>query len=303
MKLFFKTGIRPVLAGVATLFLSASLLAAEAEKVKAHDPDPAANPVLAGIMKTGAKLYFLGDRGGLDGWLIYKDGQVQVAYALPDSKYALVGGLFGPDGDSVSSEQIQTLLTNNKELNAQLAMGMQTTTAPTVPGQVPASMPQQGNQAVDLPSPGERLMKDLQNAAGVDVGDSSAPMLMMVMDPNCPHCQATWRTLHDSVANKKLQIRLVPIGVLGTDNGRAAAQLLHVADPITAWDKYIAGDKTQLAGTPDPALTAAVHANEALIDSWHIEMTPYLVYRAKDGKVKIVQGEPESAAIVLNDIK
>ncbi len=146
-------------------------------------------------------------------------------------------------------------------------------------------------------------MKDLQNAAGVTIGSSTAPLLMMVMDPNCPHCHATWKVLRDSVFKNTLQVRLIPIGAVSADSERAAAQLLHIADPLNGYDKYVAGDKTQLAGAPDPALTTAIRSNGTLIDSWHIQMTPYLLYRSKDGKVKIVQGEPEQVSAILNDIQ
>jgi hypothetical protein len=39
-----------------------------------------------------------------------------------------------------------------------------------------------------------------------------------------------------------------------------------------------------------------------LIDAWHIEQTPYIVYRARDGQVKIVQGEPERPETIINDV-
>jgi thiol:disulfide interchange protein DsbG len=287
------------------------------DKAKSHDPDPSANPVLASIVKLGAKFYFIGNTDGIDGWLIVKDGQVQFAYASPKSTHALIGALFGPNGENTSANQLQAIMTSNKELNTQLSMGMlqqqgaaadptaavaaaAMAQAQMAPTSAAAPMP---TSAPSLLSPGERLMKDLQNAAGVNVGGSTAPLLMMIMDPNCPHCQATWRMLRDSVMKNNLQVRLIPLGSMGGDSERAAAQLLHVVDPLNGYDKYVAGDKSQLSGTPDPALTAAIKANSALVDSWHIEMTPYLLYRAKDGRVKIVQGEPEQAATLLSDIQ
>jgi thiol:disulfide interchange protein DsbG len=168
----------------------------------------------------------------------------------------------------------------------------------SAPGIVPAAT----NPALTPASPGERLIQALQGAAGVNVGAPLAPKLFMVVDPNCPHCQATWRALRNAVFGGKLQIRLVPIGAVSPDSDRAAAQFLHSADPLNAWDKYIAGDQSQLAGTPDAASLDAVHSNHELTDSWHIQMTPYIVYRSKDGQVKIVQGEPDQAAAVIDDV-
>jgi hypothetical protein len=39
-----------------------------------------------------------------------------------------------------------------------------------------------------------------------------------------------------------------------------------------------------------------------MTDSWRIGTTPTLVYRGKDGKIKILQGEPDNADAVLNDL-
>jgi protein-disulfide isomerase len=220
----------------------------------------------------------------------------------------LIGALFGPDGQNITADQIQMLMTTNKEVNALLTTGANPQGAPGDPMAAAiqtqnALTAQAANPMPSLLPPGERLIKDLQNAAGVTVGDSSAPLLLMVMDPDCPHCQATWRALRDAVLKNALQIRLVPIGIQTPEHQRAAAQLLHIANPLLGWDKYVAGDKSQLSGTPDASLIAAIKANEALVDSWHIQMTPYLVYQAKDGKVKIVEGEPEQPAALLSDIK
>jgi thiol:disulfide interchange protein DsbG len=307
MNLFLRKGMRTAAVAFLVLCFSFSSFAA-GENIKSHDPDPSANPVLAGIAKLGAKLYYLGNRAGLDGWLIIKDGQMQIAYAAPKSQQALVGALFGPDGENITADQIQTLMTTNKEVNALLTnLGPQPAPAngaadPMAQGQNTAAQAT-ANPATLLLPPGERLMKDLQNAAGVNVGDTSAPLLLMIMDPDCPHCQATWRALRNAVFKNNLQIRLVPTGAQNGDHERAAAQLLHIADPLNGWDKYVAGDKSQLSGTPDATLITAIRLNNALIDSWHVQMTPYLVYRAKDGRVKIVEGEPEQPALLLSDIK
>ncbi|MGE3623386.1 MAG: hypothetical protein AB7H77_05900, partial [Bdellovibrionales bacterium] len=73
-------------------------------------------------------------------------------------------------------------------------------------------------------------------------------------------------------------------------------------NPLDAWDKYIAGDREQLAGTPDDAAQTAVFDNNNLINAWHIEVTPYMAYRAKDGTIKIVQGEPKDVGAIVGDI-
>lgn len=284
----------------------ALVLALAAAPVWAAGPDAASNPVLANIVKAGAKAFYLGNRSGVDGWFIVKDGQVQIVYATPDNKGAIVGALFGQDGENVSALQVNTLMQGNKEVadlvNAaqreQMAIAQVGSPAPSsvvtppAPGTIPSAPL----------SPGERLIHDLSAASSVVLGAPSSPEILMVMDPHCPHCQATWKVLRESVLKGSVHIRMIPIGTQDTDDERAAAVLLGVADPAASWDKYVAGDKAQLVGTPSAAALAAVRSNHALIDNWSIQNTPYIVYRGQDGKVKIVQGEPGKVSLILADL-
>ena len=168
-------------------------------------------------------------------------------------------------------------------------------------GTVSPSVPTVVSPAV---SPGERLMMALQKASGVNLGNPAAPVLMMVMDPTCPHCRKTWRMIREKVLANALQVRLIPITRNGDDPDQEhlAARLLQVADPLGTWDKYVAGDETQLAGNADLALVANVRANHKLIDDWHVKNTPFLVYRGHDGTVKILEGEPEKPAALFADL-
>jgi hypothetical protein len=287
--------------------VSLTAFAADKPADQPVQPDPDLNPVLSTIIKNGAKLYYMGSRAGLDGWFIVKDGQVQIAYAPAGNQLAMIGVMFGPSGENVTAEQVQGLLSTNKELAALLTASAGQAGAPVNPAAVTASaLPPSKLEvpAAPMESPGERLLKDFQQkAVGITIGAAGAPVLYMVMDPGCPHCKATWRALRDMVFKNALQIRLIPIGAADTDHERAAAVLLHTADPLNAWDKYVGGDQSQLAGTPDPAMVAAVRVNGALVDSWHIDTTPYLAWRGKDGKVKIMRGEPDKTASILSDIQ
>jgi len=289
--------------------------------VKAPSPveaDFANNPVLASIAKLGAKLYYLGNRNGLEGWFIVKDGRVQIAYATPDKKAVVIGAMFGDDGESISSTQVKTLLENNKEIVSQLTTAATQTDTSTSNDSAKASPPVSPVSPAIAPSvatqtsppsalsPGERLYQQLSSATGVTLGNAT-PRIYMIMDANCPHCQATWRLLRDSVKSNVVQLRMIPIAAPESDSERAAVQLLRSPDPLNVWDKYVGaapgqGDKSQLSGNNDAAMVTALRANHAMTDSWHIDQTPYLVYRGKDGKVKIVVGEPDKLSAILGDV-
>lgn len=282
--------------------------------------DPASIPVLASILKRGAKIYSIGSRPGLDGWFITKDNKVQVAYTTPDGQSFIVGAVFDMEGQNVTVEQIKAAVSSNRDLmalmmqpgnpqqspsasNDNLLPGTGTGKPASAPAEVKPPVPASTAAPVAELSPGEKLMEDLQKqASGINIGNPQAPLLFMIMDPDCPHCQATWKALHANIVDKKnLQIRMIPIGRDEAGEQRAA-KLFEISDLVGAWDKYIAGDKSQLAGTPDPKFLAVVRANHVLIDSWKIKETPYLAYRAKDGTVKVLQGEPQKISAVLNDL-
>jgi thiol:disulfide interchange protein DsbG len=42
--------------------------------------------------------------------------------------------------------------------------------------------------------------------------------------------------------------------------------------------------------------------NLAIMQSWKFNVTPMIVYRAKDGSVKIVRGKPKDLDALVNDI-
>lgn len=267
----------------------------------ATPPDPSSNPVLARILESGAKLYYMGNLQGLDGWFILKDGQVQIIYTTPDNVGGVIGAMFGPDGANISAAQVQNVVIKNPELEKALGMSAQEQQAFANAGVV-AQAPMTPLPSISM-SPGERLVQSFAEAKGVIIGDIGAPEIYMVMSPDCPHCQATWRALRDEVFKKTLRVHFIPIGTPDTDEERAAAILLHVKDPLNAWDKYVEGDLKQLAGTPDATAIAETRSNHVLIDTWSIHATPYLAYRGRDGKIKVLQGEPEKISSVLDDLK
>jgi len=303
-----------------------------------NGPSASANPVLADFIKAGVKVYFLGLRDGLNGWFLIRDNQIQIAYSPLDNKNIIFGALYDGLGSSITMDQIRALYDSNEEVKTLLNKyntAQNTVVGAPVGGNLPqiggpqmatlgsgASLDQTGAPNLTPPpptispppplvpptttaaTPGERLMHALQAADGVDVGAATAPRIYMVADPNCPHCQITWRMIREAVMAGKIEIRIVPISIItDPEDERAAAQFLRVPNALDAWDKYIVnGDKGQLAGKPDDAALIAVRNNHALIDSWHIQQTPFIIYRSKQGQVKIEQGEPHDAAALINDI-
>ena len=292
-----QTGV--VMSRVARFMLLAVMAALIAGSAAAAEPNPNSNAGIAAMVKMGVKPFFLGNRSGLDAWLMIKNGQVQIVYAPVGGSDVVIGAMFDGEGQNVTAKQIEKAVKENPNLLTSLkddVVGKQLSQLQA------AQTAQTATPVAKADSPGERLIKEMASAVGVVVGSTTAPQVTMVMDPNCRHCRATWGQLRDLVFKNTLQIRLVPIGSPDSDSERAAAMLIRSADAVNVWDKYAAGDKGQLKGTPAPDAVAAVRANHVLIDRWHIDATPYFVYRAKNGQVKIISGEIEKIDTLVTDV-
>jgi len=273
---------------------------------KAAEPDPSVNPALAALQKAGAKFFYLGRYASLDGWFVVKDGQVQIIYKPTNNAFAMVGYLFAANGDNVTAGQVKHLTETNAELAAMAATtnDLPTQTAAAgVPVATTAS-PADTTPVADLLLPtGERLLKDLGKMSSVTLGaNESAPILSVLIAPDCAVCKKFWLDFREPVQAGKLRLRLYPASPRDTDHERVAAQLLHATDPLAAWDKYMGGDKTALAGAADPADLEHIRATVGLIERWKIPTIPYLVYKAKNGDVKVVKSAPNKPQLILDDL-
>jgi len=280
----------------------------------AHMPDIGSVPALNNLAKSGAKLYYLGERSGLHGWFIMQDGQIQMIYLSPDHKTVVVGAMFSADGENVTTPQIAALAQSNKDVNdllngtgkeqREIALAGQEGGAAAVSGSKDSGKSiSNGLPSVPM-SPGERLVQDLKASASVSLGKIEAPELMMIVSPRCPNCKKTWGELRDAVKGGKIQVRLIPVyNSTGNEERHMAGQLLQAKDPLTAWDSFVSGSDAALGGTPDDTTMRAIQGNLSLVAKWNIQGYPYLVYRGQDGRVKIVQGKPERMAAVLSDLR
>ncbi len=280
--------------------------------IKGPEPDISGLPAIRTLTNAGIKLYYLGERSKVHGWMIQKDNQVQMLYVTEDLQTVIMGAMMSANAENVTGEQIKYLATTNPDVGAMIsAQGKQASGLPAAAspgGIVPspyagAPAPQPQPQPTAPLSPGEKLMADFKAARSVSMGAAQAPELYMVAVPSCPNCKSTWKELRDAVKGGKIQVRLIPTyNSAGDREVKQAAQLLKAANPLELWDRFVMGEAEALAGEPDEASMRAVTANLDLVSKWNIQGYPYLAYRGVDGRVKIVQGKPERMAAVLQDL-
>lgn len=257
-------------------------------------PLPAPLQTLAG---QGAQLRYLGREGGMDGWIAIQNGQEQYFYVTPDQESFILGLQFDKNGKVLTLQQVQKL---QKESGADvldyLADGVKP--APTATAAAPG-----GKAPTDkaFKTPSEQLYADLESSNWIPLGNTSAPYIYMLVDPQCPYCKRFLEALRANYLNNNLvQVRVVPVG-LTEDTLSQAAVLLAAPNPQEVLFRHLDGDETALPVSHGINLQG-VQRNLSVMQSWKLNATPTTVYRAKDGTVKLVQGVAKDIRALVADV-
>lgn len=248
-------------------------------------PDPLQN-----LANEGAQIRFLGKDFGLDGWVAIKNGQEQYFYVLPDGRGFVSGILFDSTGKAVTVQQVSRLRDQDGGLLDALTADPQMNTANAAPQET----------QYEFKSPAEQLFSDIENSNWVPVGRAGTPVFYSFIDPACTHCHAMMKDMQPLIKAGKVQVRLVPIGFKESTRAQAA-YLLATPNPEEAWWRHMDGDANALPAR-DEINQQGVQRNLSIMQSWKLQVTPLIVYRGKDGKVKIVRGKPNDQDALVNDI-
>ncbi|MEC8666039.1 MAG: thiol:disulfide interchange protein DsbG [Pseudomonadota bacterium] len=275
------------------LFLALFLLQATPALAQGTPPLP---PPIQNLKDEGAQLRYLGQQHGLDGWIAIKGGQEQYFYVTKDGQAFVMGVLFDRDGKMVTLRQVKELQDQSgaetlsffaeEEAERQALSGGATAAEPV-------------NQEFKTPS--EQLYDDVESANWIKLGRDGAPVLYSFMDPQCPYCHAFMNDLRANyIENGLVQVRMIPVG-FRADTKAQAAFLLAVPNPQRRWYEHLAGDETALPISAD-INEQGVERNLAIMQSWKVNVTPFSVYRAKNGEVKIIQGRAQDLAQLISDL-
>lgn len=277
--------------GVA-LCVSAMPFSAKAQEKNNVPPLPAP---LENLVKDGAQLRYLGREHGLDGWIAIQRGQEQYFYVTQDREVFVSGLLFDKSGKMLTMRQVQAL---QKETGG--ALDAFAEKADVKPSPFEAAASGQVDKAFKTPS--EQLFADIEGSNWIPLGKEGAPVAYAFIDPQCPHCHDFINDLRrDMIPNGLIQLRIVPVGF--RDETRAqAAFMLSIPDAQKRFFDYLDGNKDALPVSTN-INQQGVERNLAIMQSWKLNVTPLIVYRGQDGKVKIIQGRPQSTQDFIADLK
>jgi thiol:disulfide interchange protein DsbG len=275
MKRFF------VLFAALLVFLSTPALAQDATPLPAM-PDP-----IKELMNQGAQVRYLGRDYNLDAWLTIKNGQEQYFYVLPDQSAFLMGVLFDPKGKVVTVQQVQRLQAQGDTLLDSLANG--------------AEDPADQKVSKEMETPSEQLFSDIEGGNWLPLGQAGAPVAYAFIDPQCPHCHAFIADLRANYINQgKIQLRIIPVG-FKEETMAQAAYLLATPNPQERLYRHMDGDTTAIPAKTD-INQQGIERNLAIMHRWKFDVTPLIIYRAKDNSVKIVKGQPKDVPGFVADL-
>jgi len=249
-------------------------------------PDPIQN-----LANDGAQIRFLGKDHGVDGWIAIKNGQEQYFYVLPNGGF-VSGLLFDTKGKAVTIDQVRRLRQQNGELLDSL-----TANAPQAPTHARETAKA---DKYEFKTPSEQLYADLEDSNWLPVGQAGTPLLYSFVDPQCSHCHNMMVALKSYIDSGKMQVRMIPVGFRDETQAQAA-YLLAAPSPVDLYWRYTNGEKDALPASPEIS-KQGVQRNLSVMQSWKLSVTPLVVYRGKDGKVKIIRGMPKNLESLIADL-
>lgn len=259
----FSTPIRPVLFRhrAATVELAGLLLFAGINAAAADYPKP-----VQAAMAHGVKVVrIFPAASSLTGWVLSQGGQSSIVYTTPDGKSMLVGELLDQDGQPLTEQYASKF----------------------------------------MPPPDRAAsFRELERANAVTEGPSDHPksLLYVFFDANCPFCHYTWQALQP-YEKAGLQVRWIPVAVLGATSLPKALAIMSAGDKPAAFramqQQFRIGAPLAAGQNvhPDPKLAEQIRGNAGLMEKFGINGTPGLVWKGRDGKIRVTSGMPHLSDI------
>ncbi|MGB3243231.1 MAG: hypothetical protein WBB25_01750, partial [Sulfitobacter sp.] len=247
------------------------------------------------ISKTDPEVRPLMKIGEMQAWAVKdEDGRPATALTTPDG-LTIVGRIIGPQGEDITAALLATVPDPSASLVPPANAITSTPTSKDVPivrtspalDQLQLGAATQVIPSLNVPTPDrgfdsapitaiEQPSADVQ--AGINTifrqaGDDriwfsagtpnpSAPVVYMLADPECPHCQWTIDQMHNEIASGAIDLRIIPAPITGVQGFNTSLSILHAEDiPQT----FMAHMTSKTRGTAAVAQMDTAQADKAVI--------------------------------------
>ena len=299
-----KTRSDGVWRGIARLPLAAGALAAmtavwAAGGVAVESGEPGLRPagpgpeglrlesLVSALRTNGAEVLSLGSRGGLDGYFVTPAKGAGYSLYVTADGHAVAGLLYGPDGTEVTGSQLAAARSA-----AALARGADGRAPETAPPAAVAHTEIRDSVAAPGPASLAGLFERSASAFGFTLGERG-PVAVLLGDPTCSWSRSAAAKLGRAALDGRLQLRVVPVAVLGGAAARRAAGIAASPDPAIAWFEG--------GGTADRTGAERIARNNALFDEWGASAVPLIAWRTREGTVAHRVGDIDDVGAWLKD--
>ena len=281
----------------ASLLAAAAIVAAAPGGARAgSEPDLGPEGLVSALRANGAEIVTLGSRGGLVGYLVMPAGGAGYSLYVTEDGHAVAGLLYGPDGMEITGAQVTAARTAAAAQRANAAPPETLVPETLVPEtSTPAMTAHAELEGAGPPSSSPSLARLFERSAaafGFTLG-KRGPLAVLLGDATCPWSRSAAARLGRAALDGRLQLRVVPVAVLGGAAARRAAAIAAHADAARAWFEG--------GGTADRTGAERIARNNALLDEWGATAVPLIAWHAPDGAVAHRVGDIDDVGAWLLD--
>ena len=285
----------------ATLAMAGALAAAAPPGAASGEADLGpeglrAEGLVSGLRANGAHLFSLGSRGGLDGYFVTPAMGAGYSLYITEDGHAVAGLLYAPDGMEITGAQLAAA--GPAVTSGQRAGGAPPVTLvpETLVPERAAAMTAHATTETGGPASSSASLTGLFErtaaAFGFTLGERG-PLVVLLGDPTCSFSRSAAARLGREALEGRLQLRVVPVAILGADAARRAVAIAADPDPARTWFEG--------GGTADPAGAERVARNNALFDEWGANAVPLIAWRTPGGAFDYRIGDIDDVGTWLRD--
>ena len=258
------------------------------------------------LRSNGAEIVPLGSRGGVNGYFVIPAEGTGYSLYVTEDGHAIAGLLYGPDGMEITGTQLAAVRPAAASAQRADAAPPETAVPETAVPEtvVPETLvPQTAAPAMTAHAEGAvrpssslsltRLFERSAAAFGFTLGNRG-PLAVLLGDATCPWSRSAAARLGRAALDGRLQLRVVPVAILGAGAARRASAIAANADPARAW--FEGPDRA-----PDRVGAERIARNNALLDEWGATAVPLIAWRAPDGAVMHRIGDIDDVGAWLMD--
>ena len=265
--------MRRILRRVAVAGTVAVFMAAVNQAWAGSEPESRPGGLVSALRANGAEIVPLGSRGGLDGYLVTPATGGGYSLYVTGDGHAVAGLLYGPDGTEVTGAQLAAVRDIGARAGTAEATPPEKVAAPTA---VTAHAEIRNSVAEPGPASIAGLFQRSASAFGFTLG-GRGPVVVLLGDATCPWSRSAAARLGRAALEGRLQLRVVPVAVLGGEAAHRAAAIAASPDPAVAWFEG--------GGTGNRSGAERIARNNALFDAWGANAVPLIAWRGRDGAV------------------